>query len=223
MTLEAPVMTDELGAESTDITLNLAEKEEDYIVTMTANQEWLDSQERLYPIHIDPSINTIDKQIVIYSICSESNFLSSTVGYVGSSSDYGKSRSYIIVGYWFNDIIPEDAVVTDAKLQIYQYAGNEKGNITCYRLEKALNHKAGIDGMTWESSVNINREVAGENSNFKSKIGKHEIDIKDTVSRWIQGIAPVHGLVLIADKEAKTNAEFYTNESAGIKKSKKPK
>ncbi|KAB1438078.1 DNRLRE domain-containing protein [Candidatus Galacturonibacter soehngenii] len=223
MLLSAPLMKDEAGAESKNITLSLEEKEGNYIVSMEADETWLNSDERVYPIHIDPSIDTIDKDIVIYSICSGSNFLSSTTGYVGYDEVYGKSRSYVIIGYPFTAMLPDNAVITNATLNLYQYAGNEKGKITCYRLEEALPHEAGIDGMTWKDTVSINREMAGEKSSFNSKKGKHEIDIRDTVSRWVEGIAPVHGLVLIANNETKTNAEFYTYESSGISKSKKPK
>lgn len=222
MLLSAPLMKDEAGEESKDIMLSLEEEEENYIVSMTADEAWLNSEDRVYPVHIDPSIDTIDKDIVIYSICSNSNFLSSTTGYVGYGDSYGKSRSYVIIGYPFTGMLPDNAVITNATLNLYQYAGNEKGKITCYRLEESLPHEAGIEGMTWKDTVSINREVAGEKSSFNSKIGKHEIDIRDTVSRWGEGIVPVHGLVLIANNETSTNAEFYTYESSGVSKSRKP-
>lgn len=58
--LEAPYMTDALGAMSKEIVLSLekTEKENEWKVTIEADKKWLFSDKRKYPIVIDPSVTT---------------------------------------------------------------------------------------------------------------------------------------------------------------------
>ena len=59
--LEAPSMEDAAGAVSFRITLNLEEKDGKQILTVLPDTEWLQSEEREYPVRIDPSTISIDR------------------------------------------------------------------------------------------------------------------------------------------------------------------
>ena len=59
--LEAPSMEDAAGAVSFRITLNLEEKDGKQILTVLPDAEWLQSEEREYPVRIDPSTISIDR------------------------------------------------------------------------------------------------------------------------------------------------------------------
>ena len=55
--LTAPVMTDEAGACSTELTLDLQEKDDgSYLVRLLPDLSWLSSEERVFPVTIDPSL-----------------------------------------------------------------------------------------------------------------------------------------------------------------------
>lgn len=57
-TIEAPFMYDSNLEFSDDINMNLIEEDGKYILTIIPNKEWLESEERVYPVTIDPTINT---------------------------------------------------------------------------------------------------------------------------------------------------------------------
>ncbi len=54
-TLSAPVMTDSVGESSNDLTLTLVEQNNKKLkVQITANEDWLNSDDRVYPVTLDP-------------------------------------------------------------------------------------------------------------------------------------------------------------------------
>ena len=52
--INAPIMIDAAGETSTDITLKLVGGEDGRTVRVTADKEWLEDEERAYPVRIDP-------------------------------------------------------------------------------------------------------------------------------------------------------------------------
>ncbi|MBQ3182190.1 MAG: glycoside hydrolase family protein [Clostridia bacterium] len=57
-TIPAPYMADEAGNVSYDCEYGLAETEEGYILTVTVSEEWLNAEDRVYPVMIDPPLFT---------------------------------------------------------------------------------------------------------------------------------------------------------------------
>ena len=56
--LEVPYMYDAKGETSSDIDIELTNKNNKYTMTLKPNKEWLESEEREYPITIDPTVQT---------------------------------------------------------------------------------------------------------------------------------------------------------------------
>ena len=86
--LSAPYMYDAADDISFDIEINVEETEEGYRVTFTPNAEWLNADERVYPIVIDPTV-TVDQAVV--------NGFDTFVweGAPNTSQDYLKDRTFI--------------------------------------------------------------------------------------------------------------------------------
>ena len=57
-TIEAPFMYDNKLEFSSDIDIKLEKQEGKYIITLIPDKKWLEAEERIYPITIDPSIIT---------------------------------------------------------------------------------------------------------------------------------------------------------------------
>lgn len=57
-TIEAPFMYDNKLEFSSDIDVKIEKQEEKYIISLIPEQKWLEAEERVYPITIDPSIIT---------------------------------------------------------------------------------------------------------------------------------------------------------------------
>ncbi|MBQ7847983.1 MAG: hypothetical protein IJ344_06810, partial [Clostridia bacterium] len=60
--IDAPLMYDAAGASSTDVQVLLKQTGKTVTVTYTPNKEWLNSNERVYPVTFDPAVTTEDYQ-----------------------------------------------------------------------------------------------------------------------------------------------------------------
>ena len=56
--MDAPYMKDSKGAQSYDIQVALNESQVGYMMTLSPSHTWLDSPERVYPVTIDPTVET---------------------------------------------------------------------------------------------------------------------------------------------------------------------
>ena len=72
-TLSAPVMTDAEGASSDALTLTLKDiKNKKFTVELTADDAWLDTEDRVYPVKIDPDTNVTGRpDLQVYSVNTE--------------------------------------------------------------------------------------------------------------------------------------------------------
>ncbi|WP_421448564.1 DNRLRE domain-containing protein [Streptococcus suis] len=223
--LNAPLMVDAAGETSQDIKLELAEKDGHYHITVVAGKEWLADKARQYPVRIDPTI-TVPRENILDSVTSSvhGQYQGYAYGYIGYMTvesigmkrfadvkDIGRSRMYFKVNYDFKQNIPSEAKIDSATLNLYEYTapGNQGTQFAAYRLTEDFN----INTVTWNSSVNLGREIAGENAISEKKVGMHNFDIRDAVNGWVQGLYPNYGLVVAATDEGADGGAFYTTEA----------
>ena len=209
--ISAPCMVDAAGASSDSVNLSLKEEADAYLITLTADKEWLMDEERIYPIKIDPTTNLpASGKITNYTISSGRNAMGGEqVSHAGFFSDIGKARSYTITDLFYESLAfpyEKGVDVISAKFNIYQLNDATGFTLGCYRLETALPSQ----NQTWGAAVAINRHIAGENCISNAKSGWHTFDVRDSVSGWIRSIYKCHGLVIIASDEESTGAMFAT-------------
>lgn len=222
--LSAPLMIDADGVESRKITLSLTEKNERFEILVDADKEWLSSNERVYPVKIDPTIIIPTESLIqVTTSTVRGTYEGAGYGYAGYITgdmtgvpgvrDIGRSRMYYAINYNFKDSIPSEARIDSATLDVYQYVLYPQTNATfaCYRVKAPWNSS----GLTWDSSVVLPLEPAGVNSTSAPKKGMHQFDIRESVNNWVQGIAPNHGLVVMATDETEYGGAFYTPYSTG--------
>ena len=123
--VEAPVMYDAAGETSTDVSISFKRNGDKYIVTVTADKEWINDKSREFPVVIDPTVkldvSRADINDTYVDTSSPSgNFKSDYYLYVGKNS-YGKTRTYI--KYNLPDL-PDCSIVTDAHLVLQQFEGD---------------------------------------------------------------------------------------------------
>jgi RHS repeat-associated protein len=97
---DAPFMYDANGEESKDIQINIQQSQTGYVLTITPNNQWINSSDRFYPIVIDPSIRTSLDATKIYDAhvtnkYPTTNYLTSTTIRTGLGSTTGLNRTYI--------------------------------------------------------------------------------------------------------------------------------
>ena len=118
--LEAPEMEDAAGEISFGVELQLEESGEEstYAVTVSADSDWLDADDRVYPVRIDPTAIQVGKS-AIHVACAEQGSPNSVIGdnaypYVGYDdgitsgnlagfhSKHLNCRSYFAIDYDFS-------------------------------------------------------------------------------------------------------------------------
>ncbi|MBS4769970.1 DNRLRE domain-containing protein [Carnobacteriaceae bacterium zg-ZUI240] len=223
--VNAPLMVDDAGKTSTSITLDLKRMDDVYEIHLTADKEWLADKKRQYPVRIDPTV-TVPRENILDVVTStvHGQYQGYAYGYVGYMTvdmigltgvygvkDIGRSRMYFKVNYDFNGSIPSEARIDSATLNLYQYTspGNQSTQFAAYRLKKDFD----INSLTWDKSVGLDMEIAGENAIRSKKIGMHHFDIQETINGWVQGTTPNYGLVVAATDDGADGAAFYTTEA----------
>ena len=216
LTIAAPVMTDSNGAISDAVTLSLV----DDILTVSADEEWIQAPERAYPIKIDPNFTVTSGKIDVATVSEHhGRYAAKAYGYVGDltanqigvpgAKDLGRTRMYFAINDDFSSI-PEGSKINSASLRIYQYTKIGSSEIGCYRVEDAYD----IGSIDFKKAITLNESIAGENSVLSSSVGFHEFDIRQTVNDWIRGIAPQYGLCVKALDEFKPIGAFFTPYSS---------
>lgn len=211
--LEAPSMEDAAGAVSFRITLNLEEKDGKQILTVLPDTEWLQSEEREYPVRIDPSTISIDRsQFSLIGV--EQGSPNTTVGdnnypYVGyddgiksgNLADYGTAhmicRTFVKVNADFS-VIPQDSKIDNATFSVSQRTNFSNGasQFGLYRVDEPWS----ID-ITWKTQPYNHTFIDVQNA--KTQRNEYiNYNVKDLINDWVQGTYANNGMVLKAIDEA---------------------
>jgi len=159
--IDAPYMFDAGNAESTDIKLQL-EKGNDgkYIVTITPSKEWLNSDDRKYPVTVDPTVETsVNEPAKIHDAHVSANY--PTTNYdqsfllkTGTGSLSGDNRTYI--SFDLPQLNASDLVIK-AELSMALAVTNDvaAGQVDVQKVESSWNQST----ITWNNKPNINSNV----------------------------------------------------------------
>ena len=125
-----PYMEDDSGAISSDVSFTLNETDQGVVLTVEADAQWINAEDRIFPVKIDPTFiidsgSALDDIYSVYTMEAAPN--DTTLGrqylYVGaqpySTSNDGRYRLFM----HFNDLpdIPAGSEVVAANLNLYQF------------------------------------------------------------------------------------------------------
>ena len=231
--ISAPKMIDSKGAESDKITMSLEETETGgilgfftkkmYRIKLTCDKDWLSSEDRAYPVKIDPTVSVPSANMIeVTTSTTHGAYGGRGYGYAGyitgkmtgirGARDPGKTRMYFYIDYNFRSI-PEEARIDSASLNVYQYVQYQNTNATfaCYQVN------SGWDpwNINWDNSVGLPQEPSGTGFISGAHKGFHYFDIKNAVNNWVQGLANNNGLCVMATDENCYGGAFYTPLSSG--------
>jgi|GEM_PF-159847 len=140
-----PYMLDSNGVYSDLVSMELTPDGDKYTLTITADKNWLDDKQRIYPVIIDPTIlldinrqNTIDCYVDASS--PNASYPYDYYLYAGHST-LGKTRTF--VKFNLPELPDECCVIQNASLQIYQMsvdAGSEKRFISVHTVTEDWNN-----------------------------------------------------------------------------------
>ena len=221
--IAAPIMVDASGASSDAITLSMNRLGNQYHVTVDADASWLADSSRVFPVKVDPTV-TVGRDRIVNTVTSSvhGRYEGRSYGYVGYMTacsigmcgrwdvkDPGKTRMLLQINYDFAHSIPSEARIDSATLDLYEYTapGFMGTQFAAYRLKQPLD----IWSATWDSSVNVDREIAGAHAISGKRIGMHHFDIRETVNGWVHGLFNNYGLMVAAVNEQDDGGAFYTS------------
>ena len=112
--IPAPYMYDADGVYSTEVYYTLSESGDGYTVKVTADEEWMKSADRSYPVVIDPSINrTVAYDTYINSASPGTNY--------GSSTELWLSAKETVYIKATMPTLPSGSTLYSADLHVYYY------------------------------------------------------------------------------------------------------
>lgn len=129
--MKTPMMYDAGGQTSEDITYELEKQENEYLLTVVGDNEWLEDKTRVYPVTLDPEIVTVSGATDLTSYYSYGNTVVESPNYTyfgygidpqGNSTEIKELRAY----YVFNNIggLGRNVQIESAKLKIGFNASN---------------------------------------------------------------------------------------------------
>ena len=198
-TLTAPMMTDAAGAMSTDITLTLTEaKNNKFTVQLSVDEEWIADSARVFPVVIDPDIQTSQSWGKVQSSYVDSATPGTAYGY-GSSTGYvgsmyvgkqytmGKSRTLIKIPS-LPSLSPGDIVI-NAQMSLFQYNTDATMLITAHHVTGSWTQSA----VTWNNQPSFESKVVDYvTPKAKDGVAWRDFDVTQSFTEPVQ-VRPAPG------------------------------
>ena len=174
--IPAPYMIDANGEYSYDAAYTLEQTDESWLLTVTADAEWMNAAERAYPVLLDPTVTETaasDDDICAAFVRSNAPDAPVTTDnglYVGNNgNNVGKTRSYFHINHLPK--LPVGCELYAASFSLYHYANTGSSNpveIGAYALTKAgsLNgHSSTASWKSWANNLTWNQTQYGTTVN----------------------------------------------------------
>ena len=207
-TLSAPVMTDAEGASSDALTLTLKDvKNKKFMVELTADDAWLDAEDREYPVTIDPEI-TVEEWYTDLLTCSYNlaTHATDTIAQymVGTGDPILDEYQIYAMAQTLPSLRPGDEVVDARFVMISEnYApGGENLQINAYKITSGWGGSSLTMGRTptYDSTV-IDYNIGGQNSSWA---------ITQTVRGWYDDPDSNYGILLKSAPETASGYIYFT-------------
>ncbi len=211
----APYMYDNNGIQSFDIETKLEEAKDGYILTIIPSNTWLKDKSRVYPVTIDPTIESV-KVGNIYDTYTSSatpskNYSTETQMHVGK---YYENRYTGTVEYqsYINVLtlpaIPDGSYILSANLCLTQTESGEGISIGAYEITQGWSEIAVSPNYKPTTSSEIEDYYNTEDNVEESLV---KIDITRLYNKWYSGITPNYGVKLAElSEEVSLYDSFYT-------------
>lgn len=203
--IEAPIMYDNAGAESTDIKIKLKDKQDKYELIIEADKKWINAEEREFPVTIDPTVRLdIDKSHIndtyVDAKSPTTPFPNSGYLYVGRNS-LGLTRTYVKFEL---PTLPKYSMIVSAAFSMFLYESDIAVSGAVMNLYDLANQSTwSSSSITWNNQP-VSKEENGANSltvvdycDYGSNVGHaYNWDVTKVVKKWYSG--EVNNGVLVA-------------------------
>ena len=190
------------------------DNDDTYILTMTVDEEYLNSQDTIYPVTIDPTITWRGSSMVddVYVKSGEKeniNFYSdNTTSIPAGSSKSGVYRSYI----HFKNLQEKmnSYTIASAKLILFEGESVAGKTIKAYRVNKAWNKSK----ITWKNKPGYDSDAISSLVSTGTSGKENKLTVTDYVRAVVKGTKPDYGILIRAvDEKDEKLARFYGSRS----------
>ena len=231
--IPVPYMEDDAGIISEDVAFTLNETEAGLVLTVEANAEWINNEERVFPVKIDPSFTIVSGKALdeIYSVYTmEAAPNDTTLGrqylYVGaqpySTTNDGRYRLFM----HFNNMptIPAGSEVVGASLSLYQHQYVQRYctsfpigvyEVTTDLPSKYSSYYNWFAAMTWRNSMpEYDSSNAIDYVMVDSTKGYRDWNITELVKKWYADKTSNTTCALVMMNESDIDTYYYYASAA---------
>ena len=227
--IDAPYMIDSNNISSDALSLKIVEQKKGILrVCLTADSEWLNADDREYPVTVDPYVlkynnDTQYDGTYTQNIMQSDNYPHGSLC-VGKEASYGVCRSYI--KFDLPTLTAGDMVV-GGMLGVWQYAGDSIGftsdvGATSMRINAVTVSEAWTkDDIRLKTKIpsHLSTVIDSIEVSECNEVTPHTFDIGKAVKNWYNHPNTNFGLMLYSTKENEyTFASFYATESKSVYK-----
>ena len=190
--------------------------EETATISINVNQNWMNDDNRVYPILIDPTYTICGEFVTadsyVSSVDANVNFYLSDYLRMGKDDDYGIRRTYIRF-----DNLPSilSTNLTSACINIRLYSSS--GSLSTIRAS-TITSSWDSDSITWNNTPSIsNMYLSGylAPDTWHDTTNWYTLDVTTIVGRWLGGLQTNYGVKISDDVENSTShwSTFYSSDS----------
>ncbi len=226
-TIEKPYMYDANKAYSEDISMDVKEKSNGFEITLTPNKNWINSEERVYPIIIDPTAGSSTVRSDIWDIDMMQNqsqmFSCNAEDLVVGVDNLGRIFRSVIK---FNNMptIDMNSAIVNATLSVTAYPGIINDDDVAPRPRPSGNPIVNIHRVTaswpettdWNTTADDYDSIIEDYFTYNTTDSYFLTDITKVVSGWYKGTYENYGIMLkSADETTANRAMQFTSSDWG--------
>ena len=213
---KAPFMYDSAFALTYNITVALRVTDGGYRLTYVPDRQWLESEERVYPVTLDPTVrswqhynNVEDTHINTWY--PNTNYVYSAWLYVGQIS--GWSETWIKITTM--PTIPSGSTITDSRLELVHCIGTTTwGPLKIWELTSYWNSFTLTYNNQWNCSWNY--LFGGIYPYWTGSAYAYSINVTNTVKKWYSGTMANWGFALAYEHTINDYNALYSSDHGSI-------
>lgn len=207
--IEAPYMFDSNGISTDDIDVSLENTNDStYTLTYFPDYEWLSSEERVYPVTIDPTTTVYSATAISEAFIGANSSTATDLDkfhYLGPDNKlYFKYSDSTSANFGKN------SVITNAEFSLYCEALTDDDILGIYPIEAAWNEENPSEVTEIGHLLDYNKIVYGENAK------RYVWDITEIASKWQMNQAVNNGVVIEPYIDTTTNTKIYRSTTANF-------
>lgn len=211
--IEKPFIYDAKGEVNSDIEVVLTREDKKYKLTYNTSLQWINEQERAFPLILDPPITTplgaasIQDSFIGSGIPNQNNQLAVLLG-VGYGSISHITRSFI--KFTLPSLTTADLII-DARLYLWLYTTN-------YNTRQINVHKVKQDWssaiITWNNQPQYDTKIE-DYQLVKGELGTNFAwDVTSIAKEWYNGTGLNYGFMLKSNDESTDYNEFLSSDTS---------